>query len=442
MDLSPPVLAILIAAAAPGGGLAAQEPVADPGTVGYRGGLLFDGEGFRERDFWSAGGVLRFEAPAEIDATVELAGAYVIPPLGDAHVHAFESADRLEQEMARYLAHGIFYARNANNPRTARDAVAERVARADTPDVAYANGGLTASDAHPIPAYEGPALGVTSWEEGQRRADEIRASRLRAGDAYFVVDGAEDLERVWPRVLDGRPALVKLYLFHSEDHAARRAGGARAEGLDPELVPAIVARARAAGLRTLAHIETAHDFQVAVESGVDEVAHMAGYGIDRGDPAEVGGAVVGDELLGRAAERGLVVTPTFCRGPAMLRYLPESMRPDEETRARIADFHRETLRRLHAAGVRIAVGADLRGLTARDELFYFRDLEALDALTLLQMACELTPRVIFPERKIGRLAEGYEASFLVLPRNPLEDLDALQELSLAVKQGYRVYAAD
>ena len=44
-------------------------------------------------------------------------------------------------------------------------------------------------------------------------------------------------------------------------------------------------------------------------------------------------------------------------------------------------------------------------------------------------------RSIFPGRRIGRLVEGYEASFLALPGNPLEDLSAVDSISLRMKQG-------
>jgi imidazolonepropionase-like amidohydrolase len=46
-----------------------------------------------------------------------------------------------------------------------------------------------------------------------------------------------------------------------------------------------------------------------------------------------------------------------------------------------------------------------------------------------------TPQAIFPERRIGRLDEGYEASFLVLNGNPVEDWSAMRRIRLRVKRG-------
>jgi len=38
-------------------------------------------------------------------------------------------------------------------------------------------------------------------------------------------------------------------------------------------------------------------------------------------------------------------------------------------------------------------------------------------------------------RKIGALREGYEASFVALRRNPLDDLESVRSIKIRVKQG-------
>jgi imidazolonepropionase-like amidohydrolase len=64
-----------------------------------------------------------------------------------------------------------------------------------------------------------------------------------------------------------------------------------------------------------------------------------------------------------------------------------------------------------------------------------RELGVFENLTLLKMWCEDTPRALFPSRKIGTLAEGYEASFLVLKENPLDNLEGLKTITRRFKQG-------
>ena len=62
-------------------------------------------------------------------------------------------------------------------------------------------------------------------------------------------------------------------------------------------------------------------------------------------------------------------------------------------------------------------------------------LEKSENRELLEMWCNTTAITIFPRRKIGKLKPGYEASFLVLKKNPLQEFTAIQQISLRVKQG-------
>lgn len=79
-------------------------------------------------------------------------------------------------------------------------------------------------------------------------------------------------------------------------------------GLDPSLVPIIVAGAHWDGLRVAAHVETAADFRAAPASGIDEIAHMPGWYLER---AEEGPSFRLTEEDARAAARaGVVVTTT------------------------------------------------------------------------------------------------------------------------------------
>lgn len=90
---------------------------------------------------------------------------------------------------------------------------------------------------------------------------------------------------------------------------------------------------------------------------------------------------------------------------------------------------------LNRHGVRLAVGSDDYGAVGVGEALQLVDVGVFSNLELLKIWIENTPRTIFPSRLIGRLEPGYEASFLVLDRNPLEDFTATQEIGLRVKRG-------
>jgi imidazolonepropionase-like amidohydrolase len=59
----------------------------------------------------------------------------------------------------------------------------------------------------------------------------------------------------------------------------------------------------------------------------------------------------------------------------------------------------------------------------------------LKTLDIRSWWCETTPRAIFPARRIGRLAAGYEASFLVLEGDPVSDFSYTGKIFLRVKRG-------
>ncbi len=65
----------------------------------------------------------------------------------------------------------------------------------------------------------------------------------------------------------------------------------------------------------------------------------------------------------------------------------------------------------------------------------------LDPQMLIKIATEQTTRSMFPDRKIGKLKEGYEASFLVLEKNPLEDFETIKNITMRFKQGQRIEIA-
>ncbi len=93
------------------------------------------------------------------------------------------------------------------------------------------------------------------------------------------------------------------------------------------------------------------------------------------------------------------------------------------------------LRMLHDARVKLAIEPDVYGVTSLAEAMNLDHLQVFDNLTLLKMWTEASSEVIFPNRKIGHLQDGYEASFLVLDRDPIENFENVKSIRLRFKQG-------
>lgn len=391
-------------------------------STAYVNGRWFNGTAFAADTLFSVEGVFTRTRPAEVAHTIDLAGRYLVPPYGDAHTHTL--SDAYSVAMAEpYQEQGIFYVLVLTNSHSGAAEVHAQFEPPTTIDVAYVHGGLTSTQSHPHGIYERLALGVFTSAQREERRDEILASRLRLNDAYWFIDTEADLEAVWPQFLAQGPDAVKIYLLDAARGAAE--GNMMGRGLHPALIAPIVEQVHAAGLRAFAHVETADDVRLALEAGVDGFAHLPGYGYKADDVTIYH---LSDEIIQLAGERQTIFTPTMA--VTTLFHAPGAERL-EAARA----YQRDVLQRLHEAGARIALGADMWGETSTLEAQTMQEHEVFEPATLLDLWTRTTPQVVFPGRAIGRLAPGYEASFLALACNPLEDFSCTAQIEVAVKQG-------
>lgn len=404
--------------------------VAGPAYAFVNGNWLTEGA-FTQRTFYSVNGLLQSSAPATLDSTIDLGGGFVIPPFGDAHTHNLDGPRGLDQIVDAYLREGTFYVQVLTNRRSGADQVRSRFNRPCTLDVLYSNGGLTGTLSHPFLAYEPRSMGIFQYEQWRVRFADIWKSRIGEKDAYWFIDSSADLAAKWPEILAGRPDVIKIFLLDASETSAPPPADSSLQsghGLKPSLVPQIVRRAHDAGLRVAAHVETARDFEIGVRSGVDLFAHVPGYAMSVDESAS--SRTISDAVAKEAAARGVVVVPTtsltFSAPPG-----PDSAK----IVAKRVEVVRQNLSTLMQRNVRIAVGSDWFGQTASREYAALWRLGLWDKRALLEMWSETTPQSMFPRRRIGRLANGYEASFLVLGSNPLVDSTALSTIRARVKQG-------
>lgn len=410
-------------------------PAADPAPAAASGyaltnGRWWTGERFEPRTMYVAGGAFSTRAPARVDSTVDLRGGFVVPPFGDAHAHHFETQPLATRINETYLRDGIFYGMSLTNWARAKAQVLPFYRRPETIDVAFADAGITGTRGHPILTYETLARGRFDFN-----ADSIRpwSDRRAEGDAYFIADSEAELEAVWPRVLASGPDIIKIFLVNSGNYAALLADTTRLAhtGLDPALVPSIVRRAHAAGLRVAAHVNTAADFRTAVAAGVDMMAHMpGGVIVETDDPAA---NRITDADAREARRRGV----TVIAGPLIvLENYYRGRDPAARDTALAVQLH--NLRTLRRNGVPIAVGSDVFGSSARPEAAYMAGRGVHTPAEMLRMWSETTPVLIFPGRRIGRLMAGYEASLLVLECDPLARWACTGEIRMRIKEGMRI----
>jgi imidazolonepropionase-like amidohydrolase len=427
-----PLACLLVAIFLPLAQGAAQRTSAH--TIELRGGRWLTGSAFEPRHLYVVDGRFADRRPAVVDSVVELGEQYVLPPFADAHTHLLTIPGTADAQIVALERAGIFYVLSLTGSARGRRAIASRVNRPGSVDVAYADA-FTSTRGHPILSAEVTANGIP-WDSLRQYWPRLLSSHRAEGDVYFTVDSLSDLERKWPRLRANAPDLVKIYLMDTERFAelSRDTTSLDENGLDPALVPAIVARAHRDGLRVAAHVETAADFRIAIRAGVDIIAHLPGLAPRATESARR--YLVTDADAREARDRGAVVVPTAWlaeRLAAPKPWLGDAVGDTAQLR-RAQEIQRASLAALRRAGVTIAMGSDLFE-DAVTETLYLHRIGALDAAAALNELTDITPRVAFPSRRIGRLAPGYEASLVTLDCDPLVRLECLREVRFRMKQG-------
>ena len=408
----------------------------DAAPTAYVGGRWWTGNAFEPRDTtWAEGGVFVAGPLAGAVRVVDLGDRHVVPPYGDAHTHMLSDSYQGPGQAEQFVEDGVFYALVLTDRHSWAAHVMGRFEGPGSVDVAYAHGGWTSPRTHPVHVYEWQALRYVGRELTDAMRREIHESRLAEDDAYFEAPTLADVDATWDLFLSHEPDVVKVYLIDVAGEGEPRGGMtglATGRGLTPEVLREVVRRADVAGLRVFAHVQTAADVRLAVEAGVGGFAHLPGY---RDAERELDVSQLDDATVRKAGERGLVFVPT-----SLYSDVYNADRPVRQARAR--DLHRRTLRRLRAAGARVALGADQWNRTSAAEAAFFVEHRYFEPATVLDLWSRVTPQVVFPGRAVGRLAPGFEASLLALACDPTADWACTGQIVRREKQGVDLSGPD
>ena len=394
-------------------------------TIEWRNGFWFNGNDFGAKTFYSACGQLTEIKPYKIDSVVDLSGRYIVPPYGDAHNHAPESETDLEVFIERYLADGIFYIKNPNSIPLLTHAIKSKINKPNSVDVVFSNGGITGTGGHPVGLYE--HLKKTKYKQALGSYSTMRME----GKAYYTVNSKEELGKKWPEIMADSPAFIKTYLLYSEEFEQRKNNITYngKKGMSPQLLAAVVKKAKAEGLSVSCHVETPTDLMNAIEGGATEINHLPGYQIRWREDYAAAYYLLDDEVVKLMKKKNVHADATYSLSEN------ELTEKDSVQNMLRLEVQKSNLARLKAWGVPVTIGCDSYNKTARVEMEYLIKLDVYTPLELLKMWCETTSKAIYPKRNIAELKEGFEASFLVLNENPLNDPKAMFNIRLRVKQG-------
>ena len=390
-------------------------------AVQFTHGNWFDGVRFHPETWYSVNGILRSNKPSTVDNTIDLKGMFVVPACGEAHNHSATGDN--PKAIDSFLSAGILYVENpANLPRFR---TGERINTPEGVDVIFSNGVLTTPGGHPL------GLVQRNIERGEMTPEDGE------GGFYYTIASPADLEQKWPMLLATKPDFVKAILVYSEEYQRRENDPKyfSRRGLDPKLLPLIVQKAKPAGLRVVVHVESAADFHVAVAAGVDQIAHTPGFwptdeaiaekSFDRYRISEADARLAG--------KKHIQVTTTLGERLASLRD-PKM----KDVAGALLDVYRSNLSLLKKNKVQVLIGSDQFFSNSQEEALELVQSGLMSAQEVLHAWCEVTPQAIFPDRKIGKIKDGYEANFMVLASDPLTDFTVVKDVKMTYKRGVEI----
>ncbi len=405
-------------------------PAAQPSTL-IRGARVFDGTGAPAAvaDVLVTGDRIaaigpRIAAPRGA-RVVDAHGQTLLPGLSDLHIHAratgFGGADDVAKAYAGHLAAGV--TRVADFSLSGEMAAGVRA--------------LVGSGPIPAPrlalAVRIAPPGGHGTEYGWGRAFTLEAATPREGRAAVR------------RALGYRPDVIKVFV-----DGWRYGRSPDLVDMDAATLTAIVETAHGARVPVISHTTTLDGAKKAAAAGVDALGHG------------VGDLAVDDALIAAMRARGTAYIPTLVAfEPLAERRLTEvertRLRPPElryETAirrkpvpprdARRWSTMRANIRRLHAAGVPIAVGADAgvggvyHGSSAVRETMLLTEL-GLSPAEALAAATGVSARVLWSPD--GRIAVGRRADLILVDGRPDVSIADLSNVSRVFVGGREVALA-
>jgi imidazolonepropionase-like amidohydrolase len=369
--------------------------------------------------------------PVPTDAVrIDGQGRYLMPGLADMHIHLRpgegEPSDPAGQQLALLLANGVTTARALVAPPSG-PALRDRVAR-------------------------GEVLGPT----------------LRVAGPSFHGKSVQSPEQARLRVREQKAAGYDLLKTHG--------------GLSREIYDAMMAEAKAQGLRVSGHVTQEVGLTHALESG-QQIEHLDGYlaallppgdttpveqvefgaALARMDPARI------PTLAEATKQAGIFNSPTLAlfeivasdgavpelRTERELRYVP-SATVDAWTQElltgplaqapvagkhRFLELRRQVLQGLHAAGAPLLVGSDSPQIFMVSGFAMHLEMETMAAaglppLTILQAATRNAAAYFGESERWGSVAPGQRADLLLLNGNPLRDVKLTRALVGVMLRGH------
>lgn len=269
---------------------------------------------------------------------------------------------------------------------------------------------------------------------------KIEASRLYVANSAVSVPGGhmegtvsvscnsiEEAVKFVDKLAEQKVDLIKIMITGGVIDAEKR-GEPGVLKMQPDMVKACCDEAHRLGYKVAAHVESNEGVKIAIENGVDTIEH---------------GGQFDDEDLNIVKDRNVSFVATF--SPAV----PLAILSDEETGCNeFARFNTRVVLKHILLGVKKALENDVPVGLGTDtgcpfvthygfyrELVWYKELTNVSNEYALYTGTLLNAKILGKDSEIGSIEEGKLADLVVFEKNPLEDLNNLQNPNLVMKDG-------
>jgi len=366
-----------------------------------------------------------FAAAKQDETIIDLSDAFVLPGLIDCHVHLTgefgpkHKMDIVEESPTAIALHG------ARHARVTLDAGFTTVR--DLGEIGGAGDAIFSLRNAVAKGYvPGPRIfaagSIISPTGGHGIACGYREDINLLLDASGRGDGVEGCRYAVRRQVSRGADFIKFVATGGV--LTDTATGVGQQFFDDEY-EAIVATAHMMGRKTTAHAHGADGMKAALKAGVDGIEH---------------GTFMDDEVMETMLRRGTFYVPTTLAGVTVAEYATtqDFMPPAIKEKAlAVGTKIVDTLRRGHAAGLRVAFGTDTavspHGQNAREfELMVQAGMTPMECI----VAATLTAAEhIGQSRNIGSIEAGKAADIIATAASPLDAIAELRNVAFVMRDG-------
>jgi imidazolonepropionase-like amidohydrolase len=393
------------------------------GSEPYKNGaVLIEGNRIK-----AVGAKAKISIPKEEVIEIDARGGYILPGFIDCHVHLMGEDHDMQKMMMTPFSYQFYKA--IDHFRRTLEAGVTSVRDAGGLDLGTKKAIEDGLIPGPRVQISVTGLSITSGHGDSWMPSGVDPSRGTnyPGMPDAVCDGVDEVRKKAREVLRAGAEIIKIC---STGGVLSPTDRPEFTQFSPEELAVIVQEgAYHGGVKVMSHAQGTEGIRQAVLAGIYSIEH---------------GIFLDDEVIDLMIKKGTYLVPTLfapvsiIENPEMKEKLPPFL---YQKAVDVVDTHRNNIAKAYKAGVKIAMGTDAGVMRHGTNL---RELSLLCGIGMSPMESILASTKIAADclgwqNKVGTLEQDKLADIVILKKNPLEDIDSLQDtagnIMLVMKDG-------